>query len=65
LREYWINGIVSQMKPMPNGNCEPQTWQLGPLGDFSILEHERLKNPTEMLPILLQRFVDQKDEFQE
>ena len=50
---------------MPDGNCEPQTWQLGPLGDFAILEHERLKDPTEMLKLLLQRFVDQKAEFQE
>lgn len=38
-------------------------WVNEQLGDFSIVKHERLKNPTEVLPILLERFTDQKDEF--
>jgi dynein heavy chain len=38
-------------------------WINQQLGDFSAVLHERLKNPVELLPILLKRFVDQKDEF--
>lgn len=38
-------------------------WTYSSLGDLSILTNERLKNPTELLPVLLQRLVEQKDEF--
>ena len=38
-------------------------WTNKQLGDFNILTDARLKNPTELLPILLQRFVNQKGEF--
>jgi hypothetical protein len=38
-------------------------WTNKQLGDFKILTDEGLKNPNELLPILLQRFVNQKDEF--
>lgn len=31
--------------------------------DFAIVAHERLKNPTDVLPILLERLRDQNDEF--
>ena len=38
-------------------------WVNKQMGSFSILKNDRLKNPIEMLPVLLQRFVDQKEHF--
>jgi dynein heavy chain, axonemal len=38
-------------------------WTNQQLGDFSILTHDRLRSPTEVLPVLLQRLVDQKEAF--
>jgi hypothetical protein len=38
-------------------------WTYQQVGDFSILREEKLKNPTEFFPIVLQRLVDQKEEF--
>ena len=38
-------------------------WTNKQLGDFRIVSHDRLKNPTDVLPILLERLRDQGDEF--
>jgi len=33
-------------------------WENKQLGNFEILEDEKLKNPTDVIPLLLQRFND-------
>lgn len=40
-----------------------QYWANEQRGDYKIVAHERLKNPTEVLPVLLERLKDQNEEF--
>ena len=39
-------------------------WENKQLGNFEIIENERLKNPVDVIPLLLQRFNDQKTNFE-
>jgi len=42
-----------------------QFWENKRCGDFAIVEDERLRNPTEMIDLLLRRFETQKEEFED
>ena len=57
LQDYWVN--------KQTGLAVPEDSAEEPSGFISRIQDERLKNPTELLPVLLERFVDQKDQLQD
>lgn len=50
--------FFEQLEPFLQG-----LWENRQLGNFAIIEDERLKNPIEVIHLLLQRFNDQKSNF--
>jgi hypothetical protein len=54
-----LKAMQNVKKQFENFECHMRDfWINKQLGNFAIIKNERLKNPTEILPVLLQRFVD-------
>jgi hypothetical protein len=54
-----VNIFYQQLEPFLQA-----LWENKQLGEFEIITHENLKNPTEVIPLLLQRFEEQKENFE-